>query len=155
EIYIGGAGGARGYLNRPGLAAGRVIPDPFIGGPRGRMYKSGDLGRGRAGGALEDPGGNEHQGKIRGDRIELGGSEAALATHPGVQQAVVLAREDEPGERRLVAYMVPSAGDLSAEKVRAYLQPRLPEYMLPSACVMLESLPLTVSGKLDRRALPA
>src|SRR5262249_4873498 len=167
EIHIGGAGVARGYLNRPDLTAERFIQDPFNGDPQARLYKSGDLGRWRADGTLEYVGRNDHQVKIRGYRIELGEIEAALATHPGVQQAVVLARESAPGEKRLVAYVVPggakTAGaaqdyapqELSAEHLRAHLQARLPEYMVPVAFVLLESLPLTVNGKVDRQALPA
>jgi len=158
EIYIGGDGVALGYLNRPELTAERFLRDPFSTDPAARMYKSGDLGRWRADGTLEYLGRNDRQVKIRGYRIELEEIEAALATHPDVQQAVVLAREDEPGEKRLVAYVVPptSASDVpTAERLRAHLQARLPEYMVPAAYVLLEKLPLTVNGKLNRRALLA
>jgi amino acid adenylation domain-containing protein len=160
EIYIGGAGLARGYLNRPQLTAEKFIKDPFNTDPQARLYKTGDLGRWRADGNIDYLGRNDHQVKIRGFRIELGEIEAQVLRHPQVKEAIVLAREDEPGNKRLVAYVVcrePSdtGGVLSVETLRAHLKPTLPDYMLPSAFVMLESLPLTANGKLDRRALPA
>ncbi|HET7864785.1 MAG TPA: amino acid adenylation domain-containing protein, partial [Burkholderiaceae bacterium] len=152
EIHIAGAGLARGYLNRPDLTAERFVPDPF--GPAGaRMYRSGDLGRWRADGTVEFIGRNDHQVKIRGFRIELGEIEAALQACPGVREAVVLAHEDEPGNKRLVAYLTGS--QLQPEALRAALARSLPEYMVPAAYVLLEALPLTPNGKLDRKALPA
>ena len=157
EIFIGGAGVGRGYFNRPELTAERFLPDPFSGDPAARLYKTGDQGRWRMDGAIEYLGRNDHQVKIRGFRIELGEIEARLISHGQVQEAVVIAREDVPGEKRLVAYVV--AGDgaekPSVEEFRAHLRPVLPEYMVPSAFVTLEHMPLSPNGKLDRRALPA
>jgi amino acid adenylation domain-containing protein len=156
EIYISGAGVARGYLNRPELTAERFLSDPFSADPQARMYKTGDLGRWRADGTIEYLGRNDHQVKIRGFRIELGEIEAQLVRHAQVKEAVVIAREDEPGDKRLVAYITRhDEGDLSVDALRAHLKGTLPEYMVPSAFVTLESLPLTSNGKLDRRALPA
>jgi amino acid adenylation domain-containing protein len=167
EIYVGGAGVARGYLNRPELTAERFIEDPFSTDPQERLYKTGDLGRYRADGTLEYLGRNDNQVKIRGYRIELGEIEAALLEHPSVKQAVVLAREDEPGEKRLVAYVVgdrkaaleaPFNNDpqmLFIPQLRKYVKDRLPEYMVPSTWMVVEQLPITANGKLDRRALPA
>ncbi|MGA8529828.1 MAG: amino acid adenylation domain-containing protein, partial [Acidobacteriaceae bacterium] len=155
ELYIGGAGVARGYLNRPELTAEKFLADPFIDGPVARMYRTGDLGRWLADGNIEFLGRNDFQVKIRGFRIELGEIEARLAEHPGVREAVVLAREDTPGDKRLVAYYTSSEEDIDAEQLRAYLSAVLPEYMVPAAYVRMESLPLTPNGKLDRRALPA
>ncbi|WP_247263195.1 MULTISPECIES: non-ribosomal peptide synthetase [Pseudomonas] len=156
EIYIGGAGVARGYLNRDDLTAERFLQDPFAITPNARMYRTGDLGRYLADGNIEYLGRNDDQVKIRGFRIELGEIEACLAKHPEVQESVVMAREDVPGETRLVAYftlanvgVVPDSGTL-----RAYLQGLLPDYMLPAAYMQLDALPLTPNGKLDRKALP-
>ncbi|MDH0732056.1 amino acid adenylation domain-containing protein [Pseudomonas sichuanensis] len=156
ELYIGGAGVARGYLNRPALTAERFLDDPFTATPGGRMYRTGDLVRWLADGTLDYLGRNDDQVKIRGVRIELGEIESRLATLPGINEAVVLAREDQPGEPRLVAYFTPQA-DVDAatpENLRAQLQAHLPEYMVPVAFVELAALPLTANGKLDRRALP-
>lgn len=157
EIYIGGAGVACGYLNRPQLTAERFIPDRFGVDPNARLYKTGDLGRWRADGAIEFLGRNDLQVKIRGYRIELGEIEARLAQHPRVKEAVVLARQDGPADKRLVAYLVPRdlAHVPSVDEVRVYVAAVLPEYMVPGACVMLHSMPLTSTGKVDRRALPA
>lgn len=161
ELYVGGAGVARGYLNRPELTADRFVPDPFSLEPGKRLYKTGDLGRWRADGTIEYLGRNDDQVKIRGFRIELGEIETQLTTVHNVEQAVVLAREDVPGEKRLVAYVVPATesgadrGALSAEALRTYLKTKLPEHMVPSAFVILDRLPLTSSGKVNRRALPA
>ena len=160
EIYIGGAGVARGYLNRPELTAERFISDLFSSDSSRRLYKTGDLGRWRSDGRLEYLGRNDHQVKIRGFRIELGEIEAQLRTRAEVREAVVLAREDTPGQKRLVAYVVGSAtagaeSAALAEQLRGHLKAVLPEHMIPGAFVMLESLPLTSNGKLDRKALPA
>jgi len=156
EIYIGGAGVARGYLNRDDLTAERFLQDSFATTPNARMYRTGDLGRYLPDGNIEYLGRNDDQVKIRGFRIELGEIEARLAKHPEVQETVVMAREDVPGETRLVAYftaanagVVPDSGTL-----RAYLQGHLPDYMLPAAYMQLDALPLTPNGKLDRKALP-
>jgi amino acid adenylation domain-containing protein len=155
EMFVGGPGLARGYLRRPELTAQRFVPHPFAAEPGERLYRSGDLARRRPGGELEFVGRADHQVKIRGFRIELGEIEAAVAAHPGVREAVVLLR-DERGEKRLVAYLIPEEGvDLPARELRAFLAPKLPEPMLPSAYVRLETFPLTVNGKLDRRALEA
>ena len=154
ELYIGGVGVARGYLNRPELTAERFVRDPFSDDPQARLYKTGDLGRWRADGAIEYLGRNDHQVKIRGFRIELGEIEAQLLRHPQVKETAVLARGDESGAKRLVAYVVAAPG-VSVEALRAHLKPVLPDYMVPSAFVMLASLPLTPNGKLDRKALPA
>jgi amino acid adenylation domain-containing protein/thioester reductase-like protein len=157
EIYIGGVQVGRGYLNRPQLTAERFIKDPFSADPQARLYRTGDVGKWRADGAIEYLGRNDHQVKIRGLRIELGEIEAQLIRNDQVREAVVLAREDAPGEKRLVAYLVPSDASRvpSIDALRTYLKSLVPEYMVPSAFVQLERLPLSPNGKLDRKALPA
>jgi amino acid adenylation domain-containing protein/thioester reductase-like protein len=157
EIHVGGAGVARGYLNRRELTAERFVRDPFSIDPNARLYKSGDLGRWRADGTIEYLGRNDDQVKIRGFRIELGEIEAQLVRHPQITEAAVVAREDTPGEKRLVAYVIardPITSIPKVEGLRAHLKALLPEHMMPSAFVVLERLPLTANGKLDRRALP-
>ncbi|NBF11896.1 non-ribosomal peptide synthetase [Pseudomonas sp. Fl4BN1] len=157
EIVIGGDGVAKGYLNRPELTAEKFIRDPFSDRPEALLYRTGDIGRWLENGLLECLGRNDDQVKIRGLRIELGEIETRLVACPGVKDGVVLAREDEPGDKRLVAYYTQPAQAplLSAQALRAALQQQLPDYMVPLAYVRLDALPLTNNGKLDRKALPA
>ncbi|MGA9379449.1 MAG: amino acid adenylation domain-containing protein, partial [Phormidium sp.] len=155
ELHIGGVGLAKGYLNRPELTAEKFIPHPFSNQPNSRLYKTGDLARYLPDGNIEYLGRIDHQVKIRGFRIELGEIEAVLSQHPQVQTSIVIARVDNPGEKRLIAYLVSdSEVTPTIPELRQYLKSKLPEYMVPSAFVFLETLPLTANGKVDRRALP-
>ncbi len=156
EMYIGGAGLARGYLNRPDLTCHSFIPNPFSSEPSARLYRSGDLGRYLPNGDIEYLGRIDHQVKIRGFRIELGEIEAVLAQHPAVLETVVLARETQPSEKQLVAYVVKSKEQIpTTNELRNFLREKLPEYMLPVVFVFLDALPLTPNGKVNRKALPA
>ncbi|MGE5219382.1 MAG: amino acid adenylation domain-containing protein, partial [Chloroflexota bacterium] len=156
ELHIGGEGLARGYLNRPELTAEKFIPDPFAANSARRLYKTGDFGRYLPDGNIEFLGRGDHQVKIRGFRIELGEIEAVLGQHRMVQSSVVAVREDEPGERRLVAYVVARPGEsFDAAELRKHLKQKIPDYMIPAAWVLLDQLPLTPSGKVDPKALPA
>uniref|UniRef100_UPI0014316AEF non-ribosomal peptide synthetase n=2 Tax=Pseudomonas viridiflava TaxID=33069 RepID=UPI0014316AEF len=156
ELYVAGDSVARGYLNRPEMTAERFLRDPFHNNPEARMYRTGDLARWNADGTLEYLGRNDDQVKIRGVRIELGEIEAQLSQLPGIEEALVLAREDEPGQPRLAAYFIERNGSLSTpvSELRAALLTVLPGYMVPSAFVRLDAWPLTANGKVDRRALP-
>ncbi|HEY6350085.1 MAG TPA: amino acid adenylation domain-containing protein [Candidatus Angelobacter sp.] len=155
ELLIGGAGVARGYLNRPDLTAEHFVPDPFSEVPGRRLYRTGDLVRWRADSHLEYLGRLDHQVKLRGYRIEPGEIEASLEQHPAVSQAVVVLREDQSGEVRLVGYVVKNdAGPLDTSTLRRHLEEHLPEYMIPVTLVQLEEMPLTLNGKIDRKALP-
>ena len=155
ELYIGGDGLARGYINRSELTADKFIPNPFSARPGARLYKTGDIARYLPDGNIEYVGRIDYQVKIRGFRIELGEIEAVLSQHPAILQTVVIAREDVPGNKRLVAYLVSNQEEApTISDLRLYLKEHLPEYMVPSAFVMLDTLPLTPNGKVDRRALP-
>lgn len=155
ELYIGGTGVGRGYLEKADLTAERFVPDPFSKKAGSRLYRTGDLARWRHDGNLDFQGRIDHQVKLRGFRIELGDIEAGLLKHPGVAQAAVVVREDEPGQKQLVAYFVPVRDEsITAQELRVYLQTKLPGYMVPGAYMQLASLPLTASGKLDRKRLP-
>jgi amino acid adenylation domain-containing protein len=152
ELHIGGDGVALGYLNQPQLTADRFVPDPFVQEPDARMYRTGDLARWLPDGNVEFLGRNDHQVKLRGFRVELGEIVAKLLEQPGVREAVVLVREDSPGDKRLVAYLV--ADHVDALGLRAQLATQLPEYMLPAAYVRLDALPLNANGKVESKALP-
>ncbi len=154
EIYVGGAGLARGYFNRPDLTEEKFISNPFSNQPGARLYKTGDLARYLSDGNIEYLGRIDNQVKIRGFRIELGEIEAVLDQHPEVKQAVVVARQDESGDKRLVAYVVADGNAIAICQLREYLQQKLPEFMVPSAIVLMDAFPLTPNGKIDRRTLP-
>ncbi|MGH1089102.1 amino acid adenylation domain-containing protein [Bacillus mycoides] len=151
ELYIGGAGLARGYLNRPELTAERFIPHPFSSDPKARLYRTGDLARYLPDGNLDYRGRIDHQVKIRGFRIEIGEIESTLNAYASIKEAVVIVREDQPGDKRLVAYVV---GDGNVGAWREYLKAKLPSYMVPSRFVTMEAIPLTANGKVDREVLP-
>jgi acyl carrier protein len=155
ELYIGGAGLARGYLNRPELTAEKFVPDPFSQMEGERLYRTGDLCRYLPDGNIEFLGRLDHQVKIRGFRIELGEIESVLLDHSSVREAVVVAREDGSDQKRLVAYVAGDEGAIDIPVLREHLRSKLPEYMVPSAFMVLESLPLSSNGKIDRKALPA
>jgi len=153
ELYIGGAGLARGYHRRPELTAERFVPNPFRAGER--MYRTGDVARWLANGCLEYLHRKDDQVKIRGHRVELGEIDAVLRDHPGVRGAFVTVREDAPGDRRVIAYVVPDGAGRTTSDLHAFLAERLPPHMIPAAFVFLDALPLSKNGKVDAKALPA
>jgi hypothetical protein len=154
DLYIGGQGVARGYWKRPDLTPERFVSDPF-GGPDGRLYRTGDVAAYRSDGNVEFLGRSDDQVKLRGYRIELGEIEALLDGHPAVGKSVVVAREDTPGDRRLVAYVTPAgASGVPVKALREHLRAKLPEFMVPSHIVEMRELPLTPNSKINRKALP-
>src|SRR6202050_2861295 len=155
ELHIGGIGLARGYLNRPELTAEKFIRNPFSDDPNARLYKTGDLARFLPSGDVEYLGRLDHQVKIRGFRIELGEIEVVTSRYPGIREVVVVAREDTPGDKRLVAYVVPAQiGEFETAGLQGFLKKQLPDYMIP-AVIVLQAMPLSANGKVDRKALPA
>jgi acyl carrier protein len=155
-LHIGGVCLARGYLNRPDLTSEKFIANPFNHQPGARLYKTGDLVRYLSDGNIEYLGRIDNQVKIRGFRIELGEIETVLSQHPAIRETLVVVREDVPGDKRLVAYVIPKQEPaLTISELRHFLQEKLPNYMMPSAFVSLESIPLTPNDKVDYRALPA
>lgn len=155
EVFLGGAGVSRGYLGRPDLTAEKFIPDPFSRQPGERLYRTGDLGRWTADGNVVFLGRMDFQIKIRGFRVEPGEIEVALNSHAAIRETIVLAREDEPGKKRLVAYVVPAEGNTpTVSELRSFLLTTLPDYMVPSVFVFLDALPMTPNGKVNRKALP-
>ena len=155
ELFLGGAGLARGYLGRPDLTAAAFVPDPFSSVPGGRLYKTGDQARFLEDGTIEFLGRVDHQVKLRGYRIELSEIEETLMRHPSIKDAVVLLREDQAAGKQLVAYVATHDASVDSADLRRYLREGLPDYMVPSAFVMLAAMPLTPNGKVDRDALPA
>jgi len=156
ELHIGGVGVTRGYINRPGLTAEKFVSDSNANEPGMRLYRTGDLARYLPDGNIVLLGRIDQQVKIRGFRIEPGEIEVVLGQYPGVRETVVVAREDLPGDRRLIAYLVPKAGyNHTAGELRHFLAGKIPDHMIPSSIVLLDSLPLTANGKVDRKALPA
>jgi len=155
ELYIGGAGLARGYLGQPELTAEKFVRNPFSPEADSRLYRTGDLGRYRADGTVEFLGRMDHQIKLRGFRIELGEIESVLSLHTDVCRAIVTLREDSPEDRRLIAYVICNEGcSPTTGELKKFLGRKLPDYMIPSGFVFLDSLPLTLSGKVDRKSLP-